>query len=32
MSEQQPKTKSAMEETFGRDTWVDGETLALIHI
>ena len=26
MSDQQPQPKSAMEETFGMDTWVDGET------
>ena len=25
MSDQQPQAKSAMEETFGMDTWVDGE-------
>ena len=26
MSDQQSAPKSAMEETFGMDTWVDGET------
>ncbi len=26
MTDQQPQAKSAMEETFGMDTWVDGET------
>ena len=26
MTDRQPQAKSAMEETFGMDTWVDGET------
>ena len=26
MAEQQSESKSAMEETFGMQTWVDGET------